>query len=195
MNTSHGKNEREALRSQVTFLRTVVLALIALLCLMAGGWGWTVINERSILVPPEVRRPYEIGAGYGSKDYLADMSTYVLSMMFTISPETVEWQNKVILKMTHPDGYGRLKADLEANGLRLKRDRIATVWIPRTEKVSERSKTVVVSGKLKTYIADVLTSEKDKEYQIEFDITSSGRLYVVRVQEVAKPEPAGRSPE
>lgn len=195
MNTSHGKNERESLRSQVNFLRTVVLSLIALLCLMAGGWGWTVINERSILVPPEVRRPYEVGASYGSKDYLADMSTYVLSMMFTISPETVEWQNKVILKMTHPDGYGKLKAELEANAQRLKRDRIATVWIPRTEKVSERSKTVVVAGKLKTYIADVLTSEKDKEYQVEFEITSSGRLYVVRVQEVVKPEPASRSPE
>ena len=195
MNTSHGKNERESLRSQVNFLRTVVLSLIGLLCLMAGGWGWTVINERSILVPPEVRRPYEVGASYGSKDYLADMSTYVLSMMFTISPETVEWQNKVILKMTHPDGYGKLKAELEANAQRLKRDRIATVWVPRTEKVSERSKTVVVAGKLKTYIADVLTSEKDKEYQVEFEITSSGRLYVVRVQEVVKPEPASRSPE
>lgn len=179
----------------MNFLRTVVLSLIALLCLMAGGWGWTVINERSILVPPEVRRPYEVGASYGSKDYLADMSTYVLSMMFTISPETVEWQNKVILKMTHPDGYGKLKAELEANAQRLKRDRIATVWVPRTEKVSERSKTVVVAGKLKTYIADVLTSEKDKEYQVEFEITSSGRLYVVRVQEVVKPEPASRSPE
>ena len=43
---------------------------------------------------------------------------------------------------------------------------------------------------MKTYIADTPTGERDKEFLVEFNITSSGRLYVLNVKEVVKAEPA-----
>lgn len=62
--------------------------------------------------------------------------------------------------------------------------------MPRKEEVSEQDKRVKVSGKLKTYIADKLTSERDKDYIVEFTVTTSGRLYVSKIEEVVKRDPS-----
>jgi len=197
MNPVNAKNERDALKGQVTFHRYMNAGLLSLTFVLSCGWVWTAINSTVAIVPPEVKRPYEIGSNFGNKDYLADMANYVLNTVLTVSSDSVDFNNKVILKMTDPDGYGKLKADLEAAAIRLKRDRVTTVWVPRKEEIFERDKRVKVAGKLKTYIADVLTSEREKEYTVEFNITSSGRLYVLKVEEVEKravAQPAGQQP-
>jgi conjugal transfer pilus assembly protein TraE len=188
MNPHSAKNEHERLKGQTTFQRNVIDGLLGLCFAMACGWGWTVMNSTVAIVPPEIRRPYEIGAGHGNKEYLADMANYVLDQVLTVSPDSIDHNNTVILKMAHPDGYGKLKAELEGAALRIKRDRISTVWTPRKESVFERDNVVRVSGFQKTYIADVLASTRDREYLVEFTITSSGRLYVLRIEEVVKPD-------
>jgi conjugal transfer pilus assembly protein TraE len=88
--------------------------------------------------------------------------------------------------MAHPDGYPALKAALDAAALRIRKERITTIWVPRKEAVDERAKRVTVSGRLKTFISDRLTSERNKDYIVEFTITASGRLYVSKIEEVAK---------
>ena len=170
MNPTVAKNERDALRIRGGFQRNVIYALIGLASLQA------------------------FGSNYASKDYLGDMANYVLQQILTVSADSVDFQNKVILKMTDPDAYGKLKAELDAAALRIRKDRISTVWTARKEIISEQAKSVRVSGSLKTYIADVLTSTRDKEYIVDFYITSSGRLYVANVQEVVKPDPAASRP-
>ena len=125
---------------------------------------------------------------------LLDMAGYVLGTVLTVTPESVDYNNRVILKMTDPDGYAGLKTALDAAALRLKQERVTTIWVPRKEEVSERDKRVKVSGKLKTYIADKLTSERDKDYLVEFSVTTSGRLYVSKIEEFlgrAPAQPAG----
>ena len=190
-------NERDILKGQVTFQQNVIYSLIGVSFALVVGWGWTVMNQVTVIVPPEVKRPYEIGSNYGNKEYLADIANYVLQTILTVTPDSVDFNNKVILKMTDPDGYPKLRADLDAAALRMKRERVTTVWIPQKEEISETDKRVKVKGRLKTFIADVLTSERDKEYSVEFNITSSGRLYVLNVKEVVKPDsakPAGQQP-
>lgn len=194
MNPQNAKNERDALKTQGLFQRNVIFALIGLGFFQAFSTGWLLVNQITAIVPPEVKRPYEIGANYANADYLADMANYALQLRGTVSPDSVDYQNKVILKMTDPDGHGKLKAELEGAAIRIRRDRISTVWTPRKEAISEKTKQVRVSGSLKTYIADVLTSTRDKEYLVEFNITSSGRLYVAKMEEIVKPDPAASRP-
>jgi conjugal transfer pilus assembly protein TraE len=189
MNPGNGVNERMKLESQVTFLRRVIFGGVGVTAVLAVGLVWTVFNSTVLVMPPEVKRPYELGANYANKEYLADMAGYVLDMVGTVAPDRVDYNNKIILKMTDPDGYGPLKSTLDAAAIRVKRERVTTVWVARKEEVSERELKVRASGRLKTYIADQLTSERDKEYLVEFTITSSGRLYVVKIEEVLKPEP------
>lgn len=182
-------NERDRLQSQVRFLRAANAGQLAVLLLLVLLLGFVVVRDTTKIVPTEIRRPYEIGANYANKDYLLDMAGYVLGTVLTVTPESVDYNNRVILRMADPDGYAGLKTALDAAALRLKQERVTTIWVPRKEEVSERDKRVKVSGKLKTYIADKLTSERDMDYLVEFSVTTSGRLYVSKIEEFL-----GRSP-
>jgi conjugal transfer pilus assembly protein TraE len=183
-------NERDRLQSQVRFLRAANAGQLAVLLLLVLLLGFVVVRDTTKIVPTEIRRPYEIGANYANKDYLLDMAGYVLGTVLTVTPESVDYNNRVILRMADPDGYAGLKTALDAAALRLKQERVTTIWVPRKEEVSERDKRVKVSGKLKTYIADKLTSERDKDYLVEFSVTTSGRLYVSKIEEFLGRDPA-----
>lgn len=190
MSPENSANERDLLRSQNRFQRVLLVGLIAVLLATVSILGFVVFRDNTIIVPPEVRRPYEVGANYANREYLADSAGYVLDKILTVTPETVDYNNKVILKMTDPDGYGTLKTSLDAAALRVKQERVATIWVPRKEDIRESEKRVTVSGKLKTYIADKLTSEHDKDYIVDFIVTTSGRLYVSKIEEVVKRDSA-----
>lgn len=195
MNTANGKNQRDQLREQSIFQRRLIFSQIALCGAMALGWGWTVLHSKVIVTPPEVKRRYEVGSNFGSSDYLVDMTGYALQLLYTNSPDSVEHNNGVLLKMSDPESYWQMKTLLDAAAIRMKTLKVSTVWTPTKETVSEKDLRVTASGRLKTYIADVLTSNVPKEFLVEFTINSSGRLYVHDVQEVVKPDrarPAGR---
>lgn len=178
------------LQSQIGFYRVVSFLLSLVLLGGVGILAYVLARETVRIVPPEIHRPYQIGAGYANKDYLADMATYVLSSVLSVTPETVDHNNKVILKMTHPDGYPALKTSLDASAARLKKERITTLWGARNEAIDERALIVQVSGSIKTFIADKLVSESPRDYVVKFLITTSGRLYVTKIEEIVKTESA-----
>lgn len=191
MHPQNAKNERDDLKSQARFLRLLVFLLFGLCMVLAIGLGWVAINGKVALVPPEVRRPYEVGAGYGSTDYLVDMSDYVMQLLYTNSPDSVDYHSSVLLKMTDPDSYGSMKTQLDASAVRMKALKVSSVWTVSKPEVYRRELKVKVSGRLKTFIADVTTSNTSKQFLVEFSINTSGRLYVLNVQEVVKAD-AGR---
>lgn len=190
MNPKYASNELQRLQSQLRFHRVINIGLVVAINFGVLLLGFTVFRETTHVVPPEIRRPYEIGANYANKEYLVDMANYVLSMVLTVTPESVEHNNKVILKMTQPEGYADLKAVLDAAALRIKQERVTTVWVPENEEIYEKEKRVKVTGRYKTFIADKLTSERDKTYLVNFTITTSGRLYVSKIEEFAKDDSA-----
>lgn len=190
MSPKHASNEIQKLQVQLRFHRVMSIGLVAAINFGILLLGFTVFRETTHILPPEIRRPYDIGADYANKDYLLDMANYVLSMVLTVTPESIEHNNKIILKMTQPEGYVDLKAALDAAALRIKKERVTTVWVPNSEEVYEKTKRVKVNGKLKTFIADKLTSERDKSYFIDFTITNSGRLYVSKIEEFVKDDSA-----
>ncbi|KVV25070.1 conjugal transfer protein TraE [Burkholderia cepacia] len=194
MNPKTGANERAILEASVRFQRVLIFGLCAALIVVISFFGIFVLRDPTKIVPPEVRRPYEIGSSYANREYLSDMATYVLDRVLTVTPASTSYNNGVILRMTHPDGYGPLKTQLDAAALKIKKEQISTVWVGRNEQVNESQLSVKVSGTYKTYISDKPVSEKDKSYIVQFVITSSGRLYVLKIDEVVKPDtpaPAG----
>jgi conjugal transfer pilus assembly protein TraE len=186
MSPDIANNERDLLKLQARFLRVVIVSQVGVILALIVTLAINIAHRTTVIVPPEVRRPYEIGADYVNKDYLFDMAGYVLSTAFTVTPENVDYNEEVILKMTEPEGYPELKRELDAAAMRIKQDRITTIWVPQTEQIDMPSLTVQVNGLQKAYIADKLTSQIQKSYVVQFNITTSGRLYVLKIQEVSK---------
>lgn len=83
-------NEREALKAQIRFHRMMNVGLLGTLFFSVLLLGFVLLRDNIKIVPPEVRRPYEIGAHYANRDYLLDMAGYVLSMVLSVTPETVD---------------------------------------------------------------------------------------------------------
>ncbi len=193
MSPEIAQNERDTLKAHVRLHRRFNAGLLALLFVQLLLLGFVVMREKTRIVPPEIKRPYEIGAHHTNKDYLLDMTNYVLDKVLTVTPENVDYNNRVILKMTHPDGHAHLQTVLDAAAQQLKKDHITTIWVPHNEAIQLSSMQVRVSGKLKTFIADKLTSERDKEYLVQFHLTVSGRLYVLTIKEIIKQHDAVRT--
>lgn len=177
-------SERDVLKGQLQFHRLLNLILSLTLFISLAILGLVIFREKTLIVPPEVRQSYRLGAGYVSNEYLVDIASYVLQTILTVTPERVDHGNTVILKMTAPSGYAALKTALSAAALRMKKERVTTIWIPNKEEVNQARRQVKISGKLKTYIADQLTSEREKTFLVEFVLTISGRIYVSKVEEV-----------
>lgn len=185
-------SERQKLRRGIAFHRALNLVLGGGIIVVSASTFAVVMNERTFLTSPESGRTYEIGRGFANKEYLLDQAHYVLGTILTVTPETVEYNNGIILKMVHPDGYPALRTTLDAAALRVRQERITTVWIPRKEVVNTPGLSVKLSGTLKTWVADKPTSTRDKDYMVQFMINNSGRLYVKNVQELV-PHDAAQS--
>ena len=190
MTPQNAANEIKSIKAQNAFYRLTTILVLGMCMMLIILCGYLTLKETVKIVPAEVRRPYELGADYANKEYLIDMANYVLDKVLTVTPELVDYNNKVILKMAHPDGYGPLKSTLEAAGLRIKKDKLSTIWSPDKEEVNEGAKTVIVNGKIQTFVADTRTSTKERKYLVQFDLTSSGRLYVTKIQEIVRPDPS-----
>ncbi len=184
MSPQNAVNERDVLRLQLRFHRALNAGLLLTLLVGTGLLAYATLRQPTVLIPIDGSRNYAVGAGFANRDYLQDMAGYVLGLVLTVTPDTADYNNRLILKMTDPDAFGALETFLSSAAQRLKKERVTTIWVPHKEEVSTNDKRVKVSGKLKTYIADKLTSEREKQFLVEFIVSASGRLYVSRIEEL-----------
>lgn len=182
------RNERDKLASQARFLKIILIWLLGIITIETGLIMFMIINQVTHIVPPEIRHSYQIGAHYANRDYFLDMGSYALDRLLNTTPETVEYNNGVILKMADPAGYAALKTILDAAALKIKKEQISTTWIPERAEFNEDLKQVKIGGKRKVFLAGHLASTQDQVYVIDFNITLFGRLYVVKIAEFVKPE-------
>jgi len=184
MSPKNGAIERAQMREQIIFRDKIIWVLAASLIVTLVGFIANILSEKTIIAPPVVSRQYEIGSNYANKSYLVDMASYAVDLLKTTTPGKVDVNNKAFLKLVDPEDEPRIKTVLDAAAIRVKRDRIVTLWELRGDEVSLRDKSVILTGKLKTYIADKLVSEHQKSYEVNYRVSFSGTLYVKDVKEV-----------
>ena len=184
MNPDLAKNERDALRGLVKFLKLCLVIALGAIVLLLIIVMFMVLRDPTRLVPPEIRHAYVIGSGTANGDYLSDMSDYVLSLQATTTPEMVDHNNGVILKMTDPASYPAIKTMLDAAAIRIKRERITTIFVMRTKSIDRPNNRVTTTGTFKTYIGDKLVGEEDRSLLVVFNITLTGQTYVQQLAQV-----------
>ncbi|HGO6126524.1 TraE/TraK family type IV conjugative transfer system protein [Burkholderia cepacia] len=177
-------NQRDELRAQVKFLKLCLVFSLGAIVLFLILVMFLVLRDPTRLVPPEIRHAYVIGSGTANGDYLSDMSDYVLSLQATTTPETVDHNNAVILKMTDPDSYPAIKAMLDAAAIRIKRERITTIFVARTKSIDRGNNRVTTTGTFKTFIGDKLVGEEDRSLLVAFNISLTGQTYVQQLAQV-----------
>lgn len=182
------RRDLDTSRRMISYQKLIVIVSLTLnlvTCLIA----YRLIGlERTILVPPVVHKTFWVDSDKVSAEYLEQMGYFLLQLVLNVSPQSVDYQSKLLLQYAAPASYGEIKTAMAVVAERLKRDGASTVFSPRSLTTDERELKVAVQGSLTTFIGDRRVSETNKAYLVELQY-ALGKLYIKSFKEVNANDP------
>ena len=117
------------------------------------------------------------------------MGSWVISQYATVSPQTIDYQNSVLLKLVHPSVSGELAIRFKMGANRLKQENMSKVFMAREVRISEKGRAVALIGTQITFIADKrVQGDEVKAYLVVFDYDGS-RTFIKELRETSTVRP------
>lgn len=124
-------------------------------------------TREMVLIPNALDKETAISNKKMSPAYLEAITRDVVGLMLNITPSNTDYAIRSVLKITHPSFYGQLKHDLNKNAEDVIKRRITTFYFPQSIQVIGDA-SVVVTGKLSTYLGKEMMGEEEKSYSITY---------------------------
>lgn len=182
------RHDLDSSRRTISYQKLVVLASLGLNIVLASIALRLIGLERVVLVPPTIHKSFWVESDKVSAEYLEQMAYFLIQLVLNVTPQSVDYQSKLLLQYAAPASYGEIKTAMAVAGERLKRDGAATVFSPRTINVDERAMKVAVQGQLTTFISDRRVSESSKSYVIELQY-ALGKITIKSFKETNDHDP------
>jgi conjugal transfer pilus assembly protein TraE len=182
------RQDLDSSRRTISYQKLTLLASLALNIVIALIAFRLIGLERIILVPPTIHKSFWVESDKVSSEYLEQMGYFLVQLVLNVTPQSVDYQSKLLLQYAAPASYGEIKTAMAVTGERLKRDGAATVFSPRTLNVDERALKVSVQGQLTTFISDRRVSEVSKSYLIELQY-ALGKITIKSFKETNANDP------
>lgn len=148
------------------------LAVVACGILLFSNLGLSAAvmlgDKQTILIPNSLNQEASISNGKMSPAYLEALTRDVINLMLTVTPASVEYNTKSVLKVTHPKFYGALKTSLQSRAADVVNRRISVYFTPQSITPTEDNLGVLVVGKLSTYLGKEEVALEDKTYSITY---------------------------
>ncbi|WP_167772899.1 type IV conjugative transfer system protein TraE [Ramlibacter humi] len=179
--------------SQTTIALQMLLLGLSVLANVALAWAVIALagSGRTVVVPPSVEKSFWVEKSHASASYLEQMAGYVAYLSLQVSPSTVEYQSRQLLEYVSPASHGQLKQDMSYAAEKLRRENVSQTYVPRGYEVDEKRQSVVVQGKLTTYVNEKPIGTREAFLEIAFEVVH-GKLYVKSIKEVNRDQaPAG----
>ncbi len=194
MNPERYRGERDNAKSQIYFLKLMVAGLVLLLIPIAYAVAMLIGNVRvEVNVPPTINKSFWVQGKRANAQYLEEMGYFVGQMVLTASPESVDYQNKLMLYYACPSAYGKLKTDQTVAAAALKRDNISTVFNTRGVEVDEKTQKASLTGSLSTWVGLRKAPDRPITYLATFDYQNA-RICVADFKETSSDDPFGLKP-
>jgi len=94
--------------------------------------------EKTVFVPPEIKRSFWVSGSAVSKEYLEEMAYWYAGLALNITPVVSDYQNNLFLTYAAPSEYGRLQAEMGARAEFLKKNNTATQFAVRSVTTDEK---------------------------------------------------------
>lgn len=140
---------------------------------------------QTTLTPPEIRRSMTVSNIAFSKEYLEEMAPYVAYLLLNATPQTIDYQNSLLLKITDPQYKDALEKELELNALWIKKNNVSTSFSAIEAAADTSDNTVSIKGKFEVKRNNTVAEQKDRELLITFD-NDHGTLQLLSIKEVQK---------
>ena len=140
------------------------------------------LTEKTIILPPDVTKPFSIHLDKVSPSYIEQMTRYFSQLLLTYHKANVDTQFDTILRHVHPRAYANLKAALHAKASRVQRHLIGSVFHPMGIHVSKMKATI--NGELISMIGKKIISRTQNYYEFEYAYRN-GSFYLIKFQQLA----------
>ncbi len=182
------RQDLDSSRRTITYQKLALLASLALNIVIALIAFRLIGLERVILVPPTIHKSFWVESDKVSTEYLEQMGYFLVQLVLNVTPQSVDYQSKLLLQYAAPASYGEIRTAMAVTGDRLKRDGAATVFSPRTINVDEHALKVAVQGQLTAFIGDRRVSDVSKSYLIELQY-ALGKITIKSFKETNANDP------
>lgn len=164
-NASKFLEQRNAI-AIVSGVQTLSIAILIVALVFKG--------ERTILMPPEIKRPLTFQGNTVPKEYLEELGIYFSKLFLDITPSSFPHNHEQILKYTMPKTYGELKKQLMNDGEQYTKLQLSTHFYPTQLTVNNKTLEVEVKGMLISYISNTRVKESQEIINFKFNNGSAG---------------------
>lgn len=175
-------------RRTISFQAVLLVGSIAVNLVTALTAYRLIGSERVIVVPPAVHKSFWVENDKVSAEYLEQMGYFLIQLALNVTPQSVDYQSKLLLQYVAPASYGEIKTAMTIVGKRLKRDGASTVFSARNLTTDEHALKVAIQGSLTTFIGDRRVSEVTKSYLVQLQY-AAGKLTIKSFKEVTVNDP------
>lgn len=167
------KNYTKKLQSiikQRNILFCLSLLLFALLIILIVTL--TTKSKTVVLVPSNLQTEMRVSSdGTVSQSYIEQFARDVMYTALNVTPHSIAYSNKAILKITHPKLHKDLSHQFALNEKDVIRKNISSYFALHNFKFNDDNKLrVVVEGELITFIGKDLVSKEVKNYKLSFEL-------------------------
>jgi len=188
MNPQQAQRDLKVLTATVWQQRLTIVGLVLCLGLSLVIMYHLVGRERIVLMPPTLEKSFWVTKDKVSASYLEQMGSFIAYLTLDVSPSSIEWKKSMLLQYVAPDVYGVLQTRQDLEGDRLKRLNATTQFAVAQLVAHEETRTVLLRGRLATFINGARTSDVEKAYIVAFDYAGN-RLHLKRFEDVTDGTP------
>lgn len=186
MNPAAYRSTVAGLRAQARFFRVVTLLLTVTVAALAGALlVQSAASERTVVVPSELRTKFWVEESRVSRGYYLEWGYFVAGLLLNVTPDSISYQNQVLLRHIAPQHRDRMRAELGAAAKRLRERGLSTFFAVSGVEVRDNEGRVAFSGSLSSYVHGRKISERAAAYALTFKV-KRGQLALV---EFAETEP------
>lgn len=146
-------------------------------------------NTKTIITPPVVSTSFWVTNDTNvDPEYLRQMAHWFAGLIVTVSPETVDAQQKVALAYTNPNISKSLREQLHQDALRIKDSQLTQTLFIENIDVRPKRMQAAVYGHRDVYVGDVFSSKENVVYLIQFKFIN-GKIRVAKFIKTTKKDP------
>ncbi|WP_256081022.1 type IV conjugative transfer system protein TraE [Massilia sp. YIM B04103] len=162
------QDDVRAMKDRIRGQRLAIGALTACLFVALLTVYQTLGTQRIVVSPPTVEKPFWVAGARVSNAYLEQMGGYIAWLILDVTSATIQWKKDALLSFVEPDATGTLKIRQEVEAERLKKLNASTYFLLQQLEPDEDKQSVILSGRLRTYINGQETSVTPKRYLAQF---------------------------
>lgn len=125
-------------------------------------------RERVIIVPAYLKQSFWAEGEVVSKEYLEEMTMFFANLVLNVTPESIEYQSKIVLKYVSPEFHNILYQRLLGEGERLKKESLSTSFRPQEIKADNTKGEAIISGILTQYVGDKKAGQVKESYKATY---------------------------